>query len=141
MWKTPGHILTFASLPPGLIPKCLDVLSQGTSEREFMRIVVEIVQNLRTDSALITSESEGDVSDAETQAGGPPSDDGASEAGGRRRAKGKGKAKAKVPRGEGHVERVKELDLRCLSVVRALLERVMGVRRCPSLEMRRMADG
>ena len=120
-------MLGFSLLAPALIPKCLDVLSKGTSERDFLRIVVEIVQVLRAESALVTSESEGDLSDAETQAGGDD-DDGASEAGGRRRAKGKGKGKAPVPRAPGHVERRKELDLRCLGVIRALLERVMGVR-------------
>ncbi|KAL8290386.1 hypothetical protein RQP46_002644 [Phenoliferia psychrophenolica] len=125
MFDLMRKMLGFSLLPPTLIPKCLDVLSKGTSERDFLRIVVEIVQVLRADSALITSESEGDLSDAETQVGGDD-DDGASEAGGRRRNKGKGKAKVPAPRGEGHVERRKDLDLRCLGVIRALLERVMG---------------
>ncbi|KAK4702820.1 condensin complex subunit 3, partial [Phenoliferia sp. Uapishka_3] len=120
MFDLMRKMLGFSALPTSLIPRCLDVLSKGTSERDFMRIVVEIIQVLRADSSLVTSESEGADSDAETQA----SDDDANGGGGRRRKKGKGRTP--VERGEGHTERRKELDLRCLSVTRALLERVMG---------------
>lgn len=108
-------MLSHSSLPPSLIPKCLDVLLKGTSERDFMRIVVEIVQGLRADSTLVTSESEGEAgSEAEE------------EARVRRAKKGKGRKGSQEPAREA---RRKELDLRCLVVVRALLERVMGVSR------------
>ena len=107
-------MLSHSSLPPSLIPKCLDVLLKGTSERDFMRIVVEIVQSLRADSTLVTSESEGEVgSEAEEEA--------------RARRVRKGKGRRGSPARDA---RRKDLDLRCLVVVKALLERVMGVSSC-----------
>lgn len=118
-------MLQHSLLPPSLIPKCLDVLLKGTSERDFMRIVVEIVQSLRRDSHLVTSDSElGEPDDDDSSSSSEEDDEDVPE--GRARRKDKGKGKAKAPQ---QIERRKELDLRCLLVVRALLERVMSVRR------------
>jgi condensin complex subunit 3 len=109
-----GELLSEPTLPPSLIPKCLDVLLKGTSERDFMRIVVEIVQTLRADSSLVTSDEEaGEATDMEEDGEVP-------------RAK-VGKKKRGASMGVARVEGRKELDLRCLLIVRALLERVMGV--------------
>jgi condensin complex subunit 3 len=112
-------MLSHSSLPPLLVPTCLDVLLKvNTSEKEFMRIVVEIVQGLRADSKLVTSEEENGDDDDEDD------DD---EARARRKAAHKGKQARTESKEPAHLERRKELDLRCLVVVKALLERVMGV--------------
>lgn len=110
-------MLSHSSLPAGLIPRCLDVLLKGTSERDFMRIVVEIVQELRAESTLITSD-EGEQAD----------DEELDEFEARKEA---AKGKRAVVRGASpsYFGKRKELDLRCLLVVRAMLERVMGVSR------------
>ncbi|GAA5928774.1 hypothetical protein JCM3775_004631 [Rhodotorula graminis] len=125
MFELMREMLQHSLLPPSLIPKCLDVLLKGTSERDFMRIVVEIVQSLRADSQLVTSDSElGEQDDSDSSSSSEESED--EDEGGpraRKKAKGKGKAKVQAPQ---QAERRKELDLRCLLVVRALLERVMS---------------
>ncbi|BGP37334.1 chromosome condensation complex Condensin, subunit G [Rhodotorula kratochvilovae] len=125
MFELMREMLQHSLLPPSLIPKCLDVLLKGTSERDFMRIVVEIVQSLRRDSHLVTSDSElgePDDDDDDESSSEEGSDEDV-EARQRRKAKGKGRAKPQPPQ---QAERRKELDLRCLFVVRALLERVMS---------------
>lgn len=117
-----GEMLSHFSLPPSLVPKCLDVLLKvNTSEKEFMRIVVEIVQGLRADSQLMTSEDENADDDEEDEVD-EDEDEEAFLA--RRKAAQDARDAAREP---AHVERRKELDLRCLVVVKALLERVMGV--------------
>lgn len=120
-------------LPPTLIPLCLDVLLKGTSERDFMRIVVEIVQSLRRDSHLVTSDSElgeqdeDDDIDGGAHAGSDSDRDG--EPGDRDAAKKKASARRKsAVQTPQQAARRKDLDLRCLFVVKALLERVMSVR-------------
>ncbi|GAA5841466.1 hypothetical protein JCM9279_000662 [Rhodotorula babjevae] len=127
MFELMREMLQHSLLPPSLIPKCLDVLLKGTSERDFMRIVVEIVQSLRADSHLVTSDSDlGEQDDSDSSSSSEEDSDDDEEEGGpraRRKAKGKGKAKVQAPQ---RAERRKELDLRCLLVVRALLERVMS---------------
>lgn len=116
-------MLSSSALPSALIPTCLDVLLKGTSERDFLRIVVEIVQGLRADSAVVTSDDEAMLSEDEEEE---------EEEDANAKGKGKGKAKARgavvVERGEERERRRKTLDLRCLAMVRCLLERVMGVR-------------
>ena len=85
-----------------------------------MRIVVEIVQSLRRDSQLVTSDSE--LSEVEDDDDSSEEEEGAE--GGKKR-----QHKRKRSSGPEQIERRKELDLRCLIVVKALLERVMSVRR------------
>lgn len=123
-------MLQHSLLPPSLIPKCLDVLLKGTSERDFMRIVVETVQSLRNDSHLVTDDSElGEQSDDSSDDSDELEYEGdAEERAARRRLKQAKKGKRAVQEPQ-QAERRKELDLRCLFVVKALLERVMSVRR------------
>lgn len=103
-----GTLLSHPLLPLPLVPHCLDViLKGGIAERDFVRIVVEIVHVLRNDSRLVTSESEGGGDDEEEEDNG---------------REGRGRE-----RGPKHAERRKELDLKCLGVTKAMLERVVGV--------------
>ncbi|GAA5998124.1 condensin subunit YCG1 [Rhodotorula paludigena] len=134
MFELMREMLQHSLLPPSLIPKCLDVLLKGTSERDFMRIVVEIVQSLRRNSHLVTSDSELDgQEDDEGDEDEDEDEDDEMHSGedeetqARRIAKGKGKARRKSGvQNPQQAERRKELDLRCLFVVKALLERVMS---------------
>lgn len=115
-------MLSSSYLPATLIPACLDVLLKGTTERDFVRIVVELVQSLQADSEVVTSEEEpedSDDSDEEVAI-----------------AMGKGRVSGKGVRGEERVQRRKELDFRCLTIVKALLERVMVVCSPPSTSFR-----
>ncbi|GAA5893397.1 hypothetical protein JCM5296_004865 [Sporobolomyces johnsonii] len=118
MFELMREMLQHSSLPPSLIPKCLDVLLKGTSERDFMRIVVEIVQSLRRDSQLVTSDSElGEPDEGEMD----EDEDEVDDDGQPRKRK-----QRRRSLGPQQIERRKELDLRCLFVVKALLERVMS---------------
>ncbi|GAA5979389.1 hypothetical protein JCM10908_002905 [Rhodotorula pacifica] len=134
MFELMREMLQHSLLPPVLIPMCLDVLLKGTSERDFMRIVVEIVQSLRRESHLVTSDSElgeqeedDETEESEEESDGDLSGEDAEEARARRRAKGKGKARRKsAVQTPQQAARRKDLDLRCLFVVKALLERVMS---------------
>ncbi|GAA5901902.1 condensin subunit YCG1 [Sporobolomyces salmoneus] len=118
MFELMREMLQHSSLPQTLIPQCLDVLLKGTSERDFMRIVVEIVQSLRRDSQLVTSDSE--LSDEEEEDSSSEDEDGE---GGNGQKRNHRRRKSKSPE---QLEKRKELDLRCLIVVKALLERVMS---------------
>ncbi|GAA5984097.1 hypothetical protein JCM11641_000312 [Rhodosporidiobolus odoratus] len=126
MFELMRKMLQHSLLPAALIPRCLDVLLKGTqNERDFMRIVVEIVQVLRRESDLVTSDSElgepdEDSSDEEEE------EDEEGEGGPRKKAKEARRRKSGMPRGPQDAEKRKELDLRCLFVVKALLERVMS---------------
>ncbi|GAA5865849.1 hypothetical protein JCM3774_003117 [Rhodotorula dairenensis] len=137
MFELMREMLQHSLLPPILNPMCLDVLLKGTSERDFMRIVVEIVQSLRRESHLVTSDSElgeqdeddetedGDEEDEEEDEGDLSGEE--AQARVRRRAKGKGKARRQsAVQTPQQAARRKDLDLRCLFVVKALLERVMS---------------
>ncbi|BGO88973.1 hypothetical protein NBRC10512_005103 [Rhodotorula toruloides] len=127
MFELMREMLQHSLLPPSLIPKCLDVLLKGTSERDFMRIVVESVQSLRNDSHLVTDDSElGEQSDDSSDDSDELEYEGdAEERAARRRLKQAKKGKRAVQEPQ-QAERRKELDLRCLFVVKALLERVMS---------------
>ncbi|GAA5884953.1 hypothetical protein JCM6882_007168 [Rhodosporidiobolus microsporus] len=136
MFELMREMLQHSSLPPSLIPKCLDVLLKGTSERDFMRIVVEIVQVLRRESELVTSDSELDGDDDDESSEEEEEEDEEEEdeemdeqqravRRAQRKAERKRRRKSAV-RGPEDAERRKELDLRCLFVVKALLERVMS---------------
>lgn len=121
-------MLQHSLLPPSLIPLCLDVLLKGTSERDFMRIVVEIVQSLRRESHLVTSDSElgeGDDDDDDLDEDSEDGNDGDEAAQIRSKRKNRRKSAVQTPQ---QAARRKDLDLRCLFVVKALLERVMSVR-------------
>lgn len=110
-------------LPSTLISVSLDVLLKGTSERDFIRIVTEVVQALRSDSEVVTSEEEGE----EIVDGIDGEEDEDMERSTRVKSKALDGNGRKVERGEERERRRKELDLRCLLIIRALLERTMGV--------------
>ncbi len=56
-------MLAHPQLPPGLIERCLDVLTRIVdSERELIRIVVEIIIELRDDEAEANAEDDASVS-------------------------------------------------------------------------------
>ncbi|KAK4049423.1 chromosome condensation complex Condensin, subunit G [Microbotryomycetes sp. JL201] len=118
MFELMREMLSHIMLPASLIPTCLDVLLKvTTSEKELMRIVVEIVQSLRADSQLMTSEDE------RTRQTSNAEDDDEDEETFRARRNKQLKSRAiEMVRSE----RRRELDLRCLTVVKALLERVTG---------------
>ena len=110
-----GEMLSTVLLPPALIPSTLNVLLRGTSPRDFLLITVEIVQTLRSESSL-SDEEEGSSDEedgVEAMLRGTPRKLGTKDRG----------EKQLVDDGG----RRRESDLRCLSIVRALLERVMGV--------------
>jgi len=110
-------------LPLSLVPSCFDILSKlASNEKDFLRVVVEIVQELREDAnvAGITratgeiEEDEGSDDEAEIEAAlREPMED-----------------SRKIKFADQDLEEDKtEVHLRCLCIVQALLERVVGVRR------------
>lgn len=110
-------MLSHPFLPTSLISTTLDVLRKGTEERDFLRIVVEIVQMLR-DASIVSDDDE-----SETEEGG--------ETLAVRKAKKVAQRNSML--GEAELGKRRELDLRCLWITRALLERVMGVQHLVSL--------
>ncbi|KAK4056299.1 chromosome condensation complex Condensin, subunit G [Microbotryomycetes sp. JL221] len=116
MFELMREMLSHFMLPASLVSICLDVLLKvTTSEKEFMRVVVEIVQSLRADSQLMTSEDE------RTRNADDDEDEDAETYQARRKKAMKERAIEMVKS-----ERRRELDLRCLAIVKALLERVTG---------------
>ncbi|SGY69030.1 BQ5605_C004g02943 [Microbotryum silenes-dioicae] len=113
------EMMSNSILPYSLVPKCLDVLLKVTSsEKEFMRIVVEIVQSLRADSHLMTTDDDADLdNDSEDE----DEDEGVEARKARRKRRYTASQEPVI------FARRKQLDLRCLVIVKALLERVMGV--------------
>ena len=139
-------------LPLSLMPRCLDVLLRGTSERDFLRIGVESVQSLRLNSGLISEDEDDDDDDDDdeddaTDAVVPEQDEAAegetdadaarrrvaaaaaakrARLEGRRERRAAAKLAAQQPETPEQAERKKQLDLRCLALVGGLLERVAG---------------
>ncbi|KNF04259.1 hypothetical protein PSTG_02605 [Puccinia striiformis f. sp. tritici PST-78] len=114
-------------LPHSLIPGCLEVLLKlSTGERDFMRVIVELVQELRcnldTDPNFassknadgVSNDSDGDSDDSEP-------DEGAGEASFRKGKDGKLKVTTFTLNPANA-----DLDSRCLEIVKSLLERVSG---------------
>ena len=119
-----GDMLSQASLPDPLIPPCLDVLRVlSASERDLIRVVVEIVHELRD------PEDEADAEDVEAELFAGDEDDDASQASiskpTARPAKEKKKFEDMSPEEQ---ERATAMDLRCLGLCIGMLERVNGVR-------------
>ena len=107
-------------LPLTLIPTSFDVLLKLSSdERDYMRVIVEIVQDLRSDAGVDpTPEPESDSDE----------DEAAAEQEIEAALRGEQKAKRVIP-----VQPVLELDkldvhIRSLTLIQALLERVVRVR-------------
>lgn len=100
------------TLPETLIARCLDVLLKlSADQRDFMRIIVEIVQDLRDEEASDEEASEGEDGDGEED-----------EEVRQRRAANKKQAE---PTEEEAVQQA-VIDARRLIIVREMLERVVG---------------
>lgn len=117
-------------LPSILIPACMDVLLRlSTNERDFMRVIVEIVQNVREEASnavdldqdAVVEEDEDDeiMLDLDTATPEEIAEDQR-----RRRERLAKKMQAKAVE---NVEKGGETNFRCLALVKALLERVAGV--------------
>ncbi|EFP74365.2 hypothetical protein PGT21_033556 [Puccinia graminis f. sp. tritici] len=115
-------------LPHSLIPGCLEVLSKlSTGERDFMRVIVELVQELRcnldTDPNFTTSKNVDGAPDGQEDDDDDDSepDEGAGEASFRKGKDGKLQVTTFTLNPANA-----DLDSRCLEIVRSLLERVSG---------------
>lgn len=130
-------MISDARLPAELVPMSMDVLLKLSSgERDFMRVIVEVVQNVREDasggaeSAAPTEEQENENGQQEEED--DDDDDGLD----LETATPEDIAEAQRRRMEKSARKIlsqrldpekKDTYLRCLDLVRALLERVGGV--------------
>lgn len=120
-------MISSAELPAPLIAPCMDVLLKlSNGERDFQRVVVEIVQNVReseagTPAADVDEEEEEEELDLETATA---EDFAAAE---RRKLE---RSARKVQQGELDLSK-KDVYLRCLAIAHPLLERVAGVSQTP----------
>jgi condensin complex subunit 3 len=116
-------MLAHPHLPPGLIERCLDVLKEiMPTERELIRVVVEVVVDLRE------GEGEGEGEGEPEEEGGDTTQ---STIRSLRRAKSKESMGQRKERHEMTPEEAARADLtemRCLALVVSMLERVHGVR-------------
>lgn len=131
---TSGDMISDPNLPSSLISGCMDVLHKLSShERDFQRVIVEIVQNVREDAnaanetpdpeAMTEDDEEDDEAELLDLENATAEEIAADQ---RRRLE---KAAKKMQNQTLDLEK-KETYIRCLELVRALLERVDGVRRC-----------
>ncbi|KAG6908746.1 hypothetical protein DXG01_003450 [Tephrocybe rancida] len=116
MFQLVRDILSKEITPQSLLNRCLDVLRQlSDSERDLIRVVVEIVQDLR-DQARDDDEDQDPTkdADAETAFGEPPTT--------------VRPVRAKPPREQTAEEKVRSdtIDLKCLLLCIGMLERVNG---------------
>lgn len=120
------------SLPEGPVARCLDVLRVlSPSERDLIRVVVEVVHELR-------DEHEGEQGDKAEDAEGDGDGDGDGDDGNGGDASPRAVRAPKAPKPPKQLspeEQVRQdaLDLRCLSLCIGMLERVNGVRRLDHL--------
>lgn len=131
-------MISDARLPAELVPMSMDVLLKLSSgERDFMRVIVEVVQNVREDAvasgraqSAFPSEQEGEEQEDEDED--DDDDDGldletATPEGIAAAHRRKMERSAKKVLGSTLDPEKKDTYLRCLDLVRALLERVAGV--------------
>lgn len=116
-------------LPADLIPACMDVLLKLSSgERDFARVIVEVVQNVREDASNLDRAASAFPSEAEEEEDDDDLDletataEDIAEAHQRKLEK----AAKKMQNRQLDPEK-KDTYLRCLLLARALLERVVGV--------------
>lgn len=113
-------------LPHSLIPGCLEVLSKlSTGERDFMRVVVELVQELRcnldTDPNFTTTRNGDGTNGQQDDEDDSEPDEGAGEASFRKGKNGDLRVTTFTLNPANA-----DLDSRCLEIVKSLLERVSG---------------
>ena len=107
-------------LPEGLVAKCLDVLRVlSPSERDLIRVVVEVVHELRDEREAQDEEREGEKEGEDVDVDGGEDDASTSAVKAPKELTPEEQARADV------------LDLRCLSLCIGMLERVNGVRPSP----------
>jgi hypothetical protein len=135
----PGEVIAEPSLPGSIIPVTLDVLRRlADNERDLTRVVVEIIHDIRDGDevedaldGIVGGGGSVDSDEVESQAG-----DALGNALGRMKL-GKDKAKASDPATAEEEEEAAfakaVADVRCLHILRALLERISGVRRPASI--------
>lgn len=130
MRNTAGDMVSDAALPAELIPPCMDVLLKLSSqEKDFLRVVVEIVQNVREDAnaANAATDAEADDDEEEDDDDDLDLDTATPEQIAQDQRRRQLKAAKKIQNQQLDPER-KDVYLRCLGLVRALLERTVGVR-------------
>ena len=124
-----GDMLTDPTLPKSLIGSCMDVLLKlSLGERDFMRVVVEIVQNVREDANATRASQEPEASEAETEEDELDMETATPEQIAEEQRRKLEKAAKKI-QNRGFDPARKDVYLRCLALVHELLERVAGVRR------------
>ncbi|KAJ7178845.1 nuclear condensing complex subunit [Mycena crocata] len=121
MFSLVRDMLTRPALPLGLVPRCLDVLRQlSPNERELIRVVVEIVQDLRE-----PGDEEDDLGAADqTQETINPDGDADTSFDSEKATK--KPARAREDMSPEEQQRVDSIDMRCLSLCVGMLERVNG---------------
>ncbi|EST10071.1 Nuclear condensin complex subunit 3, C-terminal domain protein [Kalmanozyma brasiliensis GHG001] len=108
------EMISDIELPEDLVPACLDVLLKLTTQKDFMRIIVEIVLDLG-------DEDDADADDLdETEIDDTMSVDGSQLA----RKKSRKSIRSKETSSPAHDALA--IEHRCLTIVRAMLERVVG---------------
>ncbi|KAJ6577355.1 nuclear condensing complex subunit [Mycena capillaripes] len=123
MFALVRDMLTQPALPLKLVPRCLDVLRQLSSdERDLIRVVVEIVQDLREPG------DEEDGLDAADQSQDTINPDGAADTSFGSEQTGAQKKPTRVREDMSPEEqaRIDAVDMRCLSLCIGMLERVNG---------------
>ncbi|KAJ7722735.1 nuclear condensing complex subunit [Mycena maculata] len=123
MFALVRDMLTRPTLPLDLVPRCLDVLRQlSPDERDLIRVVVEIVQDLR-----VPGDEEDDLGAAD-QSQDSINLDGDADASfsSQRTAASKKPVKAREDMSPEEQMRTDLIDMRCLSLCIGMLERVNG---------------
>lgn len=124
MFTVTKDMIGHADLPPGLIGLCLDVLRELISdERELIRVVVEVVVDLREkDDVGGDFFSANGLPDASSQS------DISSVVSASRKERSMKRARDTQEMSPEERREADEMDLRCLTLVIAMLERVHSVR-------------
>ncbi|KZT57283.1 putative mitotic chromosome condensation-related protein [Calocera cornea HHB12733] len=119
MFSLVRDMLSQPSLPEHLIPRCMDVMSKlSDSERDLIRVVVEIVGDLKYPEDI-----EGDYSRAGSEEASEISR-GSRRSRGRSRSRDRKVTKKSAEEEEMELERAAFIDMRCLELCAAMLGRV-----------------
>ncbi|KAJ7193520.1 nuclear condensing complex subunit [Mycena pura] len=114
VYSVTRDMLAHPQLPPGLIARCLDVLKEILpTERELIRVVVEIIMDLRE------PEEEAEANDHDTTQGDTTQST-------IRRERSLRRTKLREEMSAEEAVRVDLTDIRCLEVCTSMLERVHG---------------